>query len=74
MSNHRDALWEIAEMCKLSRTQTRRIQSIHETAMVALGMTESQRNERHQHAFKVAENHRLRRQAEVMANKERKAA
>lgn len=45
--SHRDALSSIMESCAASRTYSRRIQFIHETAMRALGLTASQRNRRH---------------------------
>lgn len=74
MSDHREALYEIAGMCLQSTTYTRRTQAIHETAMVALGMTASQRNERHTRAQKHADDHRAKRVARIIENKERNAA
>lgn len=53
-SDHRDALYDIANLCIKSRQYTRRTQSIHNIAMVALGMTDGQRVERHQQAVKFA--------------------
>lgn len=49
-SEYRDVLYEIANTCMKSNTYTRRIQSIHNRAMKALGMTENQRQERHEKA------------------------
>ena len=47
MSEHREALEHIMRLCGESRTYTRRTQTIHEVAMMALGMTKNQRQERH---------------------------
>lgn len=46
MSDHRDALWQIAETCMKSRTQSKRMVQIHVNAMMALGLTEGQREAR----------------------------
>lgn len=46
MSDLREALWEIANLCMASRMQSKRTVHIHVTAMKALGLTESQRIER----------------------------
>lgn len=54
MSTHRDALWQIANDCMQSSKYGRRLQLIHNTAMTALGMTLSQRNERHTEAKRLA--------------------
>jgi len=42
--DHRKALEAICQFCFESSSYTRRIQLIHNTAMVALGMTQSQRD------------------------------
>jgi hypothetical protein len=47
MSEHREALEKIANMCMTSSAYGRRLQNIHEIAMFALGMTKGQRDERH---------------------------
>ncbi|MCG2586536.1 hypothetical protein [Massilia sp. TS11] len=51
MSDHREALEQILVLCNQSRTYTRRIQAIHEVAMYALGLTQSQRKARHVNVF-----------------------
>lgn len=47
MSDLREALDDILRLCHQSRTYTRRVQTIHEVAMQALGMTAGQREARH---------------------------
>lgn len=51
MSEHREALNKIMELCATGRTYTRRMQCIHNVAMTALGMTANQRNARHLEVF-----------------------
>jgi len=46
-SDLREALDKILSICNHSRTYTRRVQTIHEVAMKALGLTASQREARH---------------------------
>jgi hypothetical protein len=45
--SHRDALNKIMSLCNKTSHYTRRTQTIHEIAMAALGLTASQRQERH---------------------------
>ncbi len=47
MSDHRDALIAIINICEKSENYSRRTQSIHNKAMIAIGFTESQRASRH---------------------------
>lgn len=47
MSEHREALSKIMEICAFASTYTRRTQQIHEVAMIALGLTANQRHARH---------------------------
>lgn len=47
MTDLRQALDAILRLCSTSTGYTRRIQQIHETAMIGLGMTQNQREGRH---------------------------
>lgn len=58
MGTHREALEKILKICYESSLYNRRVQRIHEEAMVALGLTESQRKERHVKAAMRAELHK----------------
>lgn len=51
IDNPRDALEFIMKVCNHSSQYTRRTQTIHEAAMFGLGMTQPQRNRRHQAIF-----------------------
>jgi hypothetical protein len=45
--SYKEALEKIMRICYESSEYGRRVQHIHETAMIALGLTENQRAERH---------------------------
>lgn len=47
MNDLREALVQIMKICNESSVYSRRIQTIHETSMVAIGLTYNQRQERH---------------------------
>lgn len=47
MSDHRQALSDIMNLCATGRTYTRRMQLINNIAMVAVGLTANQRHEAH---------------------------
>lgn len=51
ITNPRDALEFIIRACNQSSQYTRRTQTIHEAAMFGLGMTQPQRNRRHEAIF-----------------------
>lgn len=51
MSEHREALERIMQLCSEGQSYTRRTQAIHEVAMKALGLTANQRRERHEAVF-----------------------
>lgn len=55
MSEHRNALEKILKICYESSEYSRRTQAIHEEAMKALGLTESQRQTRHVKAMMRSE-------------------
>ncbi len=55
MSEHREALVKIMKICNESSEYNRRTQAIHEEAMQAVGLTESQRQERHVKAMMRSE-------------------
>jgi hypothetical protein len=58
MSEHRQALEKILKICNESSEYTRRTQAIHETAMVALGLTAGQRETRHIKAMMRSEQYK----------------
>ncbi len=53
--NHREALELICKVCYESSEQSRRLQVVHEAAMVALGYVLSQRQTRHAKAMQRSE-------------------
>lgn len=55
---HKDALEKILKICHESSDYSRRTQAIHECAMVALGLTHSQRQERHVKSMMWSENYK----------------
>lgn len=52
---HREALQQIMRICYESSEYSRRVQHIHDVAMTAIGLTKSQRDERHIKAAMRAE-------------------
>ena len=56
--NMRDALYSIMKVCEHSSDMSRRVQCIFETAMLALGLTFSQRQERHIKALQRSEQYK----------------
>lgn len=63
MSDLREALQAICKICAESSQYSRRMQSIHNVAMTSLGLTENQRQERHNKAEQRAEQYKEDRQA-----------
>ncbi len=53
--NHRECLEEVMRICGQSSEQSRRVQKIHDLVMTSLGLTHSQRAERHTKALQRSE-------------------
>ena len=60
-TTHREYLEQIMRICYESSDYSRRVQSIHNIAMTALGLTENQRAERHIKAAMRSEAYKERR-------------
>jgi hypothetical protein len=72
VSGLRDALFEICELCGASSRYSPRVKEIHEVAMKAIGMTESQRSQRHAAIIRVKNKARKDKQAKTQPEGETK--
>lgn len=57
-TSYKDALWSVIKICEESSDYSRRSQCMHNLSMVALGLTEGQRIERHERTLQRSEKYK----------------